>query len=146
MTRLAEPTAEPPVAQPENVEQPASKLPRVKLSSFSDKFWTCSGPCTTAGRSYQELYFCQICMETCFCEKCIVLVKGGASGTNSGAGDPSQSNARLPYRHCGPDHTFVQAYPIPDLGKKDMAATIREGYVELHQEWLDTLKAEWTTN
>jgi hypothetical protein len=119
--------AEPQNTEPCKVVGGNSALPRVKLSSFTGTFWSCDGPCTTASRSYRELHFCRICNDTCFCEECFKLVKEN----------------KLPYRHCSAEHEWVQAFPVPK-GTKDLAATIREGYVELHQEWLIKLREQWT--
>jgi tetratricopeptide (TPR) repeat protein len=139
---VEEPSSASETPQTDRGPQPVlSKLPRVKLSSFSDAFWICDGPCTTPHHTYRELHFCIICNDTCFCEKCILLVKG----SRSSSGDDQSEPKRLPYRKCSPDHTFVQAYPIRELGNKNLAATIRDGYVELNTEWLMSLKAQWTS-
>ena len=91
------------------------------------QFWRCDGPCTTSLRTYHELHFCWICNDTCFCEECLKLLKEN----------------KLPYRHCSVGHDWVQTYPIPE-GTNDLAASIREGYVEIHQEWLSKLQEQWT--
>lgn len=110
----------------------------VTLFDFTDRFWECDGPCDTLGNQYRELHFCTICPDTCFCEKCILRIK--ATGARS---DGAQSVKPLPYRRCDPNHTFVQAYPIPDLGGDALAATVNDGYVELCREWLRKVAERW---
>jgi hypothetical protein len=102
-------------------------LPRVTLSDFTT-FWSCDGPCTTSTYKYRELHFCRICNNTCFCEECILLLKGN----------------KLPYRYCNPDHEWIQGLPAPKEMNDLAAASIRDGYVELHQEWLAKLREQWS--
>jgi hypothetical protein len=49
---------------------------------------------------------------------------------------------RLGFRHCSPDHEWVQCFPHPEM-INDPAGFIRDGYVMVNQEWLAKLKTEW---
>jgi hypothetical protein len=54
---------------------------------------------------FNELYFSQDCIDTCFCEDCFHIAKRDG----------------LPFRKCSLDHSFVQVCPIP-AEAKDVAA------------------------
>lgn len=88
--------------------------------------WECDGPCTTASDSYQELHFCRFCDDTCFCEKCIELVKSD----------------KMPFRKCAADHQHVRMFPMTSEAKRVTTALVERRF-EVQQEWLDGLKKEW---
>ena len=104
----------------------SQNIPPVKLSNAVST-WTCDGPCRSSPNSYREIHFCRICNDTCFCQDCIVLAKEG----------------KMPYRGCSPEHDWIQGYPLPEEVKALSAASVHDGFVELHQEWLSKLREQW---
>ena len=96
-----------------------------KYHSF-DLWWTCDGPCETPSSSYAELYFCRVCYDICFCEKCRLLVEAN----------------KMPYRCCSKDHPLLRVFPLTEEAK-NVADAIVEGQYEVQQQWLDELKKAW---
>ena len=106
-------------------------LKSFEAAGFEAYSGRCDGPCNTRFRKYKdppyrELYSCEDCVDTDFCEDCILIVKRG----------------ELPYRKCSPDHTFVQVFPIPEE-VRDVAARWVDGKMEVQRDWLDALRKEW---
>lgn len=96
-----------------------------KYAGFTP-IWTCDGPCSTASDSYTELYFCCICLETCFYDECIQLIKSD----------------KLPFRRCAADHEHVRVFPMTEDAKRITDALVERRFT-VQQEWLDALKKEW---
>ena len=96
-----------------------------KYTGF-ELYWTCDGPCKSSQQSYTELYFCRICNDICFCNKCLELVR-----TN-----------QMPFRCCASDHPHIRMFPVTEEAKRMTDALIDERF-EVQQEWLDGLKKIW---
>ena len=88
--------------------------------------WGCDGPCETPQESYAEIYFCRVCNEVRFCEKCIVLVR----------------NDELPFRLCAKDHPFVRAFPMIEEARRVTDALVERRF-EVQQAWLEALRKVW---
>ena len=88
--------------------------------------WGCDGRCETPQESYAELYFCRVCNDVCFCEKCIVLVR----------------NDELPFRCCAKDHPFVRAFPMIEEARRVTDALVERRF-EVQQAWLEGLRKVW---
>lgn len=88
--------------------------------------WGCDGQCNRSVEDWEELHFCEICIDTCFCDECIKLVK----------------STSLPFRKCDADHTFHQAYP-PRGELLDVATARTEGKIVPRAEWVEALRKEW---
>jgi tetratricopeptide (TPR) repeat protein len=98
---------------------------------FEASHYRCGGPCNTQFHVYKELYykelyFCENCINTCFCEDCFPIAKRG----------------ELPYRGCSPEHTYIKVFPIPEEAR-DVAARFVDGKMEVQKGWLETLRKEW---
>lgn len=89
-------------------------------------FWSCDGPCKSAQQSYAEIYFCRVCNDVCFCEKCIQLVR----------------NDEMPFRRCAKDHPFVRAFPMNEEARGVTDALIERRF-EVQQAWLEGLRKVW---
>ncbi len=90
-------------------------------------YYICDGECKREFHDWTTIYFCEICLDTNFCEQCIDLLK-----TN-----------RLPFRACSSDHTFFQGDPTAD--KLDDVTTVKvDGNYMPLTEWLDMLRTKWT--
>ena len=89
-------------------------------------FWICDGICSGGSSSYNELHFCRVCYDTCFCEVCILLVRDGT----------------MPHHSCAADHEHVKAFPLTEDAVKITDALIERRF-EMQQVWLDKLKQEW---
>ena len=89
-------------------------------------FWSCDGPCQSPQQSYAEIYFCRVCNDVCFCEKCIQLVR----------------NDEMPFRRCAKDHPFVRAFPMIEEARRVTDALVERRF-EVQQAWLDGLKEVW---
>lgn len=96
-----------------------------KLAGF-ECMWTCDGPCTEPTHTYEELHFCQICYDTCFCSKCAELVK----------------KDKLPFRKCSTDHPLVRIFPITHEAREMTDALLNREF-ERQQKWLDGLRDTW---
>ena len=118
--------------KPAALEALAVILKPLEAIGFQAYYYPCDGPCNTQFHYYKEplykeLYFCEDCINTCFCEDCFPIAKKGG----------------LPYRKCSPDHKFVQVFPIPKEAM-DVAARFFEGKtMEVQKGWLDKLREEW---
>ena len=88
--------------------------------------WGCDGRCETPQESYAELYFCRVCNDVCFCEKCIELVR----------------NDELPFRCCAKDHPFVRAFPMIEEARRVTDALVERRF-EVQQAWLEGLRKVW---
>ncbi|MCJ1465604.1 hypothetical protein MMC07_004223 [Pseudocyphellaria aurata] len=88
-------------------------------------FWYCDGDCTQKREKWTALYYCEICLDTTFCDQCLELVQAD----------------RLPFQKCSPDHTFYQIYPSAQ--KMDMNTVVVDGKTLLRTEWLANLRKEW---
>ena len=89
-------------------------------------FWSCDGPCKSPQQSYAEIYFCRICNDVCFCEKCIQLVR----------------NDEMPFRRCAKDHPFVRVFPMVEKARRVTDALVERRF-EVQQAWLDGLRKVW---
>ena len=89
-------------------------------------WWRCDGQCNRRVEDWEELHFCEICRDTCFCDECIKQVK----------------SRTLPFRKWEADHTFYQAYP-PRENLRDVAAVRGEGNILPRAEWVEALRTEW---
>ena len=88
--------------------------------------FSCDGPCKTSQTDYKELHACETCIDTVFCEVCIKLVR---------ADD-------LPFRKCNSQHAHSQVYPLPK-DQQDVVGHLVEGHIEVHKEWVESLKRQW---
>ena len=88
--------------------------------------WHCNGQCNQRVVDWQELHFCEICIDTRFCDECIKLVK----------------SRTLPFRKCDADHTFYQVYP-PREELQDVATVRTDGKIVPRVEWVEALRKEW---
>ena len=88
--------------------------------------WDCDGQCNRSVEDWDELHFCEVCINTCFCDECIKLVK----------------SRTLPFRKCDADHTFYQVYP-PREELQDVAMVRTEGKIVPRAEWVEALRKEW---
>ena len=90
--------------------------------------WGCDGNCRRRIEDWQEVHFCEICIEyTLFCDECVKLVKTGT----------------LPFRKCDEGHTFYQGYPL-SKEMQDVATVRTEGEILPRKEWLESLRKECT--
>ena len=89
-------------------------------------FWSCDGPCQSPQQSYAEIYFCRVCNDVCFCEKCIQLVR----------------NDEMPFRRCAKDHPFVRAFPMIEEARRVTDALVERRF-EVQQAWLEGLRKVW---
>jgi tetratricopeptide (TPR) repeat protein len=107
-------------------DQPQN-LPVVRAEGFI-YWWRCAGRCNKRKEEYEELYFCEDCIETCFCGDCKALVEKG----------------QLKFRRCSSDHNFFKALPV-DENQKEKAAKLDEQTrnVELDKEWIGELRKIW---
>lgn len=96
-----------------------------KYAGF-DYMWSCDGPCNSAQQSYAEIYFCRVCNDVCFCEKCIQLVR----------------NDEMPFRRCAKDHPFVRAFPMIEEARRVTDALVERRF-EVQQAWLEGLRKVW---
>lgn len=85
----------------------------------------CDGICDTAQQDYRELHFCRFCWDTCFCEKCLPLVKSGEISMV-----------------CSKDHEHVAIFPMSSDAKRIADALVDKRYEE-QVEWLEELKQTW---
>ena len=105
----------------------AEMYTQIELDDDTSRFgWYCDGECNRSVEDWEELHFCEICIETCFCDECIKLVK----------------NRSLPFRVCDADHTFFQVYP-PREEMQDVAMVRTEGGIVPRAEWVEALRKEW---
>ena len=88
--------------------------------------YSCDGSCKTEPTDYKELHACETCIDTLFCEECIKLVR---------ADD-------LPFRKCNSQHAHSQVYPLPK-DQQDVVGHLVEGHIEVHKEWVESLKRQW---
>lgn len=96
-----------------------------KMAGFTC-MWTCDGPCTEPDKAYEELHFCQICYDTCFCSTCAELVK----------------KDQLPFRKCSANHPLVRIYPITPEAREMTDALLNRDF-DRQQKWLDGLRDTW---
>ena len=97
--------------------------PAVDTNQFT---WRCDGECTRRVEDWQAIYACDVCLELCFCEQCVELVK----------------NSQLGFRLCNPKHTFWQVYPSKEE-LLDVATELVDGKRVPKGEWLEALRREW---
>ena len=96
----------------------------------TDRFtWRCDGECTRGAEEWQAIYACDVCLELCFCDRCVELVK----------------NNRLGFRLCSPNHTFWQCYPS-DERLLEVATEKVEGKMLPRAAWLEKLREEWAVS
>jgi hypothetical protein len=100
--------------------------PPDSMEGFVAVKW-CVGLCTTPYHNYhqgpyKELWFCEDCWDTRFCEKCLPIVQAG----------------KLPSRKCGPDHSFVQVIPTLESAR-NVAARFINGVMVPQEEWVEEL-------
>lgn len=120
------------------VRRPADHISAVTINGTTrlalslDIAWIheCNGPCNASYGDYTSLHICKICLGTKFCGACLQLVK----------------EEKLVCRDCSPQHSWYQAWPIPE-GKAELVAEEKKeedggGWV-IRKEWLDRLRAEW---
>lgn len=74
----------------------------------------------------ESRFFCEVCYDTNFCSTCLDKVK----------------NSSLEERHCNPNHSWFQAWPL-QVGIDDMASDCQGSRPVLTSEWLDALRKEW---
>lgn len=102
------------------------------VSSINSRFvgldyrWLCDGPCTTSQSDYAELWFCRICIDNCFCERCIGLLRRG------------EISARI----CASDHSLIRVFPMIEEAKELTDALLQRRF-EVQQRWLDDLRKTW---
>lgn len=99
-----------------------------RLALSLDIAWIheCNSPCSTSYHDYTSLHVCKICLGVKFCGECLQLVK----------------EEQLVCRTCSPQHTWYQAWPIPE-GKAEMAAEPDGERWIIRKEWLERLREEW---
>ena len=104
-----------------------------RLALSLDIAWIheCNGPCDTSYADYASLYICKFCLGTKFCRECLQLVK----------------EEKLVCHDCSPQHSWYQAWPIPE-GKAELVAEEKKeegegGRWVIRKEWLDRLRGEW---
>lgn len=92
--------------------------------------WSCDGHCMEKeGREstdWNEVWFCQNCFDTCFCDKCFAKLQSGEKT----------------FGKCQPRHKFMQVYPIRQ-DVMDICSVKEDGVIKPKQEWLEVLKKEW---
>ena len=88
--------------------------------------YMCDGECRRKVEDWTALYFCEVCLNTCFGDKCFANLQA----------------KKLPFRICDPEHTFYQAYPTPE-DVKEIAGVVVDGKVVPHKDWLQKLREEW---
>ena len=100
---------------------------QIKPEDDMSTFWgVCDGQCNRSVEDWEEFHFCEICVDTGFCDECIKQVK----------------SRTLPFRKCDADHTFYQVYP-PREELQDVATVRTEGKIVPRAEWLEALRKEW---
>ena len=116
-----------PVAPDDDKVEIDSAEMTTQIQQPDDDFsWSCDGRCCRRVEDWQELHFCEICIDTCFCDECIKLVKTGT----------------LPFRKCDAGHTFYQGYPLSEE-MRDVATVRTESKIVPRTEWLEALRKEW---
>ena len=114
------------VAPDDKVDTDSAEM-TTQLKQSDDWFpWSCDGRCGRRVEDWQELHFCEICANTCFCDECVKL---GTTGT-------------LPFRKCDAGHTFYQGYS-PSREMQDVATVRTESKILPRTEWLEALRKEW---
>lgn len=97
-----------------------------KYQGFLDYFWFCDGPCDTPKSDYAELWFCRVCGQSCFCEKCIDLHR--------------RDEIRI--RNCASDHPLVCVYPmVPEA--IELTDALIERRFDKQQKWLEQIRKAW---
>ncbi|KAI9696731.1 MAG: hypothetical protein M1836_005093 [Candelina mexicana] len=103
-----------------------AELQKIVDDADNLQFCGCDGDCNWDAEDWTAFYFCEICLDTCFCDHCIELVK----------------TDELPFDKCSSKHTFLQGYPI-DKDALEIAATMVDGKYVVRKEWLDMLRKKW---
>lgn len=74
----------------------------------------------------ESRFFCEVCHDCNFCATCLDKVKFSS----------------LEKRHCNPDHSWFQAWPI-EVDIDNVPADSPDGHPGLTREWLDALRKQW---
>jgi tetratricopeptide (TPR) repeat protein len=99
--------------------------------NVSDESWMYM--CDNCGRDpseVAELYFCEVCQDTNWCDECLAKVRDASIQPG------------LKEHQCNPNHDAYRAWPVPDEAK-GLAVEYLEGEVALRREWLEKLRGEW---
>ena len=114
-------------------EQPQTELSEPTKEVNDDQNWvnwSCDGDCVEKdGREtidWNELWFCQNCFDTCFCDRCFAILQSGEQT----------------FGKCQPRHKFLQVYPLRQ-DVMDICSFKENGVTKPKQEWLEVLKREW---
>ncbi|TLD28206.1 hypothetical protein PspLS_03751 [Pyricularia sp. CBS 133598] len=91
--------------------------------------YTCNN-CRRDASEVDELYFCEVCYQTHWCDGCLAMVRDRTLQPGLAA------NA------CNPAHDMYRAWPI-DAEARDLAAVYMDGGATLRREWLEELRARW---
>jgi hypothetical protein len=105
--------------QPENI----------KYAGF-EHMWNCDGCASSRNKftqPYRELHFCRTCIDVCFCEACIVLLRAGELDYSQG---------------CRSSHEHVQIFPVGEKAR-ELTDSLMEKRFEVQQEWLNGLRDIW---
>jgi tetratricopeptide (TPR) repeat protein/Cdc6-like AAA superfamily ATPase len=94
--------------------------------STTFKMWKCDGDCRHNLEEMAEVYVCETCLSTYFCDECVELVRTKA----------------LPFRKCDAEHTFYRAYPVPDKLEEIATVGVYER-IQPRMEWVEGLEKEW---
>lgn len=89
-------------------------------------WWTCDGECKSKYEAWTAFYFCELCLDTAFCDQCIELVR----------------TDRLTFRKCSSTHPFYQVYPTAHK-MEDTNTVIVDGKTLPRTEWLANLRKQW---
>ncbi|KAI9792037.1 MAG: hypothetical protein M1835_008091 [Candelina submexicana] len=110
----------------DNKRPTVAELQKIIDDADNLQFCGCDGDCNWDAEDWTAFYFCKICLDTCFCDHCIELVK----------------TDKLGFDKCSSQHTFFQGYSI-DKDALEIAATMVDGKYVVRKEWLDMLRKQW---
>jgi hypothetical protein len=92
--------------------------------------YTCDGECSKSSDEYKEVWCCESCYDTEFCEDCIKLVQSG----------------KMLWNICSKDHKFFQYLPArEDLRERAVTWSAEAEMIQINKEWLDGLRKKWET-
>jgi hypothetical protein len=106
-------------------EAETDQVTAVLMDMWETSSASCNG-CKRPGIEYDEIYYCESCMNTSLCEICY----------------PKMMTGDLEISNCSPTHKFTRVYPIPEE-VKGVATHVVNGKLLPRKEWLDKLRSDW---
>ncbi len=90
--------------------------------------YPCAGECGRKSHTWTAYFLCEYCYRTGFCDQCVKLVKA----------------SQLGFLVCDSSHPLLQVYPH-DIELARMGVSVGDdGQIRPREEWLESLRQEWT--